>query len=116
MTTQAIVANFWGLQGGYAFSDTSTDAAESGNRLLDITNSKELGEKLEGYPIDHVSVEYAGGVCAWKVMRNGKILAYGFGYLANQAGALHKLSRELNGVSSFTVQRGDVAEVFCDAV
>ena len=81
MTTQDIQATVSNARMGKIFSKSATDDQWDGNTLTDSLSTQQIGILMPNTPINRVQLQYAGGLCAWRI-QNAQSLTfqrYGFG-------------------------------------
>lgn len=81
MTTQAIQATISNARMGKIFSKTATDDVWDGNTLTDTLSGQQIGILMPNTNINRVQLQYAGGLCAWRIQNAQSLVfqRYGFG-------------------------------------
>jgi len=81
MTTQTVQATVSNGSMGKVFTKTATDGQWDGNTLTDSLSSQQLGILMPRVGINHVQLQYEGGLCAWRIQNAATLTfqRYGFG-------------------------------------
>ena len=81
MTTQDIQATVSNARMGKIFSKSATDDQWDGNTLTDTLSGQQIGILMPNTQVNHVQLQYTGGLCAWRIQnaQNLTFARYGFG-------------------------------------
>ena len=82
MTDQAIQATLGNAMMGKVFSNAAaTDGRWDGNTLTDSLSGQQVGILMPNATINRVQLQYAGGLCAWRIQNSATLRfdRYGFG-------------------------------------
>jgi hypothetical protein len=113
LTTQAVTATVGNNSLSRDFSDTATDGTVFlGNNMLDTNSSQNIGILLPNTVINQVQVNYAGGVCQWRIFDSvtQAVSRVGFGSKANY------VCPEECAITPYVLKKTDILQVFPKAV
>ena len=113
MTTQAVTATVGNARMSRDFTDTATDGSVFlGNNMLDTNSTQNIGILLPNVTINSVQLNYAGGVCQWRIFDSvtQAISRVGFGSKANY------ICPEECMIAPYTLKKTDILQVFPKAV
>jgi hypothetical protein len=81
MTNQAVQATVSNARMGKIFTATATDDVWDGNTLTDSLSSQQIGILMPSTSVNRVQLQYAGGLCAWRIQNSATLTfqRYGFG-------------------------------------
>ena len=113
MTTQAVTATIGNNMMSRDFTDTATDGTVFlGNNMLDTNSAQNIGILLPNQVINQVQVNYAGGVCQWRIFDSVSqaVSRVGFGSKLNYTCPME------TAIPAYTLKKTDILQVFPKAV
>jgi len=81
MTDQTVQTTISNPSMGKIFTKSATDQQWDGNTLLDSLSNQQLGILMPNTTVNRVQLQYAGGLCAWRIQNSAtlRFQRWGFG-------------------------------------
>ena len=108
MTTQDIQATVSNPRMGKIFSKSSTDDQWDGNTLTDTLSQQQIGILMPRTPINRVQLQYAGGLCAWRIQNAQSLVFNRWGFGTRDGFACY----ESSAIAPYTINPNDILTVY----
>ena len=80
MTNQDVKATVSNARMGKIFSKSATDDVWDGNTLTDSLSGQQIGILMPNTTINRIQLQYAGGLCAYRVQNAQSLVFQRFGF------------------------------------
>ena len=108
MTNQAVQATISNPRMGKIFTKTATDDQWDGNTLTDSLSGQQIGILMPSTSINRVQLQYAGGLCAWRIQNAANLTFQRWGFGMKDGLACYSSS----SIAPYTVNPNDILTVY----
>ena len=112
MTTQDVTATVGNPRMGKIFSKSATDGQWDGNTLTDTLSTQQIGILMPGTSINRVQLQYAGGLCAYRIQNSATLTYARWGFGVKDGFACY----ESSAIQPYTINPNDILTVYPLAV
>ena len=108
MTVQDVKATLSNARMGKIFSKSATDDVWDGNTLTDTLSGQQIGILMPNTTINRVQLQYAGGLCAYRIQNAQSLVFQRFGFGMPTGYACY----ESSAIAPYTINPNDIISVY----